>query len=249
MGGPDLRSQLKNLPRLWGKADLTPAQVHYLKKVLRLRLGDPVILLDGQGGAFRGLWQGETLTELVALDHPATEPPRPIWLAVGVLKGEAMDWLIQKATELGVTTLQPLTTQYTQLTPSPHKQQRWQQIAQEACEQCERLFLPTILPVCSVARVTCPHRNFIAVARENSRPLATALGTYPPQPVGVWIGPEGGWGPLEQDELSQKGAEPVSLGPRILRAETAVCSALALVNSWLEGEASASGKEGLTDLR
>lgn len=234
MGRPDLRSQLKQVPRLWCRDPgiLSPEQTHYLKKVLRLRLGDPILVLNGHGLIWRGQWQGERVEDLVAIDHPSTENPYPVWLGVGVLKGEAMDWLIQKATELGVTTVQPLLTQYTQLTPSPQKQARWQQIAQEACEQSERLYLPEIAPVLPLDKVRCPcPLGLIAMERGLAPGLAARLQGQPPQAVGVWIGPEGGWSPAEQEYLLAQ-AQAVDLGPRILRAETAVCAALSVVNSW-----------------
>ncbi|WP_218080711.1 RsmE family RNA methyltransferase [Anthocerotibacter panamensis] len=242
MGSLDCTAQLKHLPRLWcdpqvctgSEVPLQAAQIHYLKRVLRSRPMTELLILNGQGRIWRALWQDTQAQLIESLDLPSNESPQPLWLGVGVLKGEAMDWLIQKATELGVTTLQPLLTAYTQLVPSPQKQARWLQIAREACEQCERLYLPQILPAIPLTQASSPYSlNFIAVARPlETGPapgLQTRLAALAPQPLGLWIGPEGGWSPTEQVQ----GCVPISLGPRVLRAETAVCSALTLVNAWL----------------
>ncbi len=243
MGGFDRAARLKQLPRLWCNPacfaeqtiQLEAAQNHYLKRVLRLRAGAEILVLNGEGQIWRALWHEATAQLVELLTLTPTEPPFPVWLGVGVLKGDTMDWLIQKATELGVTTIQPLTTAYTQLTPSPQKQLRWQQISREACEQCERLYLPQILPVMPLVQVQCPSAlQYIAVARQLAKPtplLLNHLQTQVPQPIGIWIGPEGGW---QEQEVHVHAAMPVSLGTRILRAETAVCTALSLITAWME---------------
>jgi 16S rRNA (uracil1498-N3)-methyltransferase len=242
---------MKDLPRLWcpnlssEAAFLTAEQIHYLKKVLRLGPGAEVIVLDGRGKAWRATWQGELAHFSELLPQIQIEPPHPIYLGAAVLKGEAMDWSIQKATELGATTLQPLLTDYTQLVPSPQKLERWRRIMAESCEQCERLFLPQLLSAGKLAELTnLPDLRLVALERPSgaNRPrfvppiwgkqgLLTAI---PPQPIALLVGPEGGWSPAEVTFLLAQGWQAVSLGPRILRAETAVCSLLSQVTAWME---------------
>ncbi len=242
MGSLDPREKLKRLPRLWcppahftaTHVPLTADQDHYLQRVLRLTPPAPVVILDGQGSVWLGHWVRGAVDLETRFDQEPTELPQPLWLGCSVLKGEAMDWLIQKATELGATMIQPVISRYTQRPPSENKIQRWQIIAQEACEQCERTHLPQILPVVGLEQAQCPYPlQVIAVERHQGLSLRAFLAPLVPQPLGIWIGPEGGWSP---EELTlARPWQAVSLGVRILRAETATCAALAQCAAWLEG--------------
>lgn len=173
-------------------------------------------------------------------DRPADNPP--ITLAQTILKGDRMDWIIQKATELGVATLVPLVAEQGIVRPRPSRadtqQERWQRIAFEGAQQSERWDVPT---------VTAPHKADAFFAAQSARDTKLILsersgGSSLQQvalPAGsatrviVAVGPEGGWRRDEQALAMQQGFLPVTLGPRILRAETAAIAALTVIQSRL----------------
>jgi 16S rRNA (uracil1498-N3)-methyltransferase len=220
---------------------LTPKQLHYLYRVLRLQTGDRFIALD------RGEWW---LTELQAETQPAqlleiipiqTELPVVVTLLAALPKGNGFDSVITQATELGVTHIQPILSERTLLQPSTHKLERWQRLAQEAAEQSLRQVVPNIgAPLSFLAGLQTlqahpPGHTYIGVLDAEAPHLAHALNQHPPGPIALVTGPEGGWTAAEQDLALSLGVTPVSLGPRTLRAVTAPLAALAIVAAVLEG--------------
>jgi 16S rRNA (uracil1498-N3)-methyltransferase len=154
-------------------------------------------------------------------------------LALSALKGDRMEWVIQKATELGVAEIAPLVSVRTDAAARPAlrgtRQERWEKVAAGAAEQCGRAGLPLLAP-------TRELRDFLAQPLEGERlllcepPGGDPLPSHPrPRPAGLWlvIGPEGGWEPAEREAAMAAGFREVSLGPRILRAETAAVAAIA----------------------
>src|SRR4051812_13307296 len=160
------------------------------------------------------------------------ETSRAVHLAVGMPANDRMDWLVEKATELGVASLQPLLAERSVLRlageRAQKKQAHWQGVAIAACEQCGRNRVPIVHPVESLpawlARQATP--GLVLSLREGSRAVASAAGAGE---VTLLSGPEGGLAPSEEDAALARGWRPVNLGERVLRAETAPLAALAVL--------------------
>ncbi len=241
------------MPRLFVDAALTPGasaqlrpeQTHYLLRVMRLGPGQPVLLFNGRDGLFEGQLAGHdrrrTQVEIGDKLSPQPAVGGP-WLAFGVPKRHALEVIIQKGTELGVSRFFPIATE--RAMAERLNQQRLDRIAIEAAEQCERLDIPRIESVLRLDDLLDgwpPERTlFWCDERGRGPPLADAadalLDEMPegaPEGVspfwGLMIGPEGGFAPSELDGLDEVPfVKRVTLGPRILRAETAAIAALAI---------------------
>lgn len=216
-------------------ASLTlPAAAARHVQVLRLQPGDTVTLFDGTGGEWgaRIGRMGRSDVQVTVGRHHLIErePAAAVHLAAGVPANERMDWLVEKAAELGAASLQPLVTERSVLRLSGEragrKQAHWQAIAAAACEQCGGNRPPAIHPLAELARWQPPAGLALRVLSLSpaARPLA-------PPPAGTPLlllsGPEGGLSPREEDAAVAAGFERVTLGPRVLRAETAPLAALA----------------------
>lgn len=215
-----------------------PAETaHYLTQVLRLGVGAEVRAFNAEAGewtctvALIGK-RGVSLNCQTRLRPPQAVPQ--LTLLFAPLKRTTTDWLVEKATELGATHLQPVFTQRT--VAETVRLDRLVSIAREAAEQCERLDVPTIAAPARLDQVisrwpeTAP--LFMADETQDARatPMLAALDKAGSGPHAVLIGPEGGFTPAERTYLHQvPGLVPVSLGPFILRAETAAAAALALM--------------------
>lgn len=225
---------------------LTVEQTHYLSRVLRLRQGDRFIALDPHGQGWlaelshqqqqeRGqTWTGKILEPI----HIQTDLPISVTLMVALPKGNGLDEVVRQATELGVTCIMPVVSDRTLLNPSSQKLDRWRRIAQEAAEQSERQFVPSILApapfATSLQQVLTPDPQqpptaFLCVTRLSAPHLLACLLSPPPASVTIATGPEGGWTDAEVEQAIEAGFQPVSLGRRILRAVTAPLAALSLV--------------------
>lgn len=211
---------------------LTADQQHYLQRVLRLATGDQFMALDGQGQQWVAtLAEPLGCAHLDPLDTVVAALPN-VTLAIALPKGSGFDDVVRQTTELGVATLQPLITQRTLHQPNPKKLDRWQRIAAEATEQCERPNLPKLQQPTTWAnylRQDLPPQRWICLARGESQPLLTIAQTSDPN-LGTVIatGPEGGWTEAEIEAALAAGFQPVSLGPTVLRAVTAPMVALTL---------------------
>lgn len=212
--------------------DVTPAQAHYLGTVMRRGPGDALRLFNGRDGEFQA--RIATIRRDQASLHvedrlrpQAAEPD--LWLAFALLKRDATDLVAQKATELGVSALLPVLTART----NAHRvnQARLVAIAIEAAEQSERLTIPEVRspqPLAELLAGWPPGRAlFVAVERAAAQPIPSTRG-----PAALLIGPEGGFTPSELDAMrANPFVTPVTLGPRILRAETACIVGLALLQA------------------
>jgi 16S rRNA (uracil1498-N3)-methyltransferase len=218
--------------------DLPPGAARHVQ-VLRLQPGQAITLFNGQGGEWPAtitrMGRSDVGVRLQAHEPLEREPSRRVHLAVGMPANERMDWLVEKAAELGATSLQPLHTAHSVLRLSgdraPKKQQHWQQVAVAACEQCGGNRVPAVHPVqdlsawLSGAHRLAPLRCVLSLA-EGTQPLATVLAAQPLAEVLFLSGPEGGLSPAEEAQARAAGFVPVTLGPRVLRAETAALAAL-----------------------
>ena len=206
---------------------------HHLRRVLRLGKGDRVVAFDGTGREYLcridRVADDRVLLRILKEDQPPVESPLLIRLAQAVIKGEKFDWVVQKATELGVTEIVPLVTDYCD--PWVHRGERsdkllrWRRIALEACKQCGRTRVPHVSDPIAVAEVLTRCSGITVMAVERGGRTLASLGEAfhydPPREVNILIGPEGGWSSRERDLAQQLGARQVTLGPRILRTETA----------------------------
>jgi 16S rRNA (uracil1498-N3)-methyltransferase len=228
----------KSLPRLFVRAalsedvsvELDPAQANYLGNVLRLGEGSQLLLFDGQSGEWRArisraAKKRMTLTVECRTREPETIPD--VWLAFAPVKRAQTDWLVEKATELGVARLVPIVTHRTIV--ERVKLERLEAIAIEAAEQCGRTVLPQISE-------PLPLAHFLQ-HRDAARPLyfadeaggEPAAGAFTAGPAAILTGPEGGFTEEERSLVrAAPNAAAISLGPRILRAETAALAALAI---------------------
>jgi 16S rRNA (uracil1498-N3)-methyltransferase len=227
-------------PRLFVAASLaegaeitaTPAQAHYLGTVMRRGAGDPLRLFNGRDGEFAAsiasLRRDQASFVVGTQCRPQAADP-DLWLICALLKRDATDLVIQKATELGVAALLPVITDRTNA--SRVNESRLAAIAIEAAEQCERLTIPLIHPPRRLHEILAdwPAERTLhaAVERQVAPMLPPAHG-----PAALLVGPEGGFTPAELDALRRcPFVNPVSLGPRILRAETACLAGLALLQA------------------
>ena len=213
--------------------DATPGQAHYLGTVMRRAAGETLRLFNGCDGE----WQARIIAlrrdrARLAVERqlrPQSAEP-DLWLAFAVLKRDATDLVVQKATELGASALLPVLTARTNA--ARVNAERLTAIATEAAEQCERLTVPRLgapqrLPDL-LAGWPAGRPLFAAVERAAAAP---PLAPHP-GPAGLLVGPEGGFSPGELDELARHAfVKGVSLGPRILRAETAAIVGLALLQA------------------
>ena len=230
------------LPLLGGTTLALPPGAARHVQVLRLQPGDPISLFNGEGGEWTAsvTRMGRSEVEVQVQEHQALdrEPARAVQLALGMPANERMDWLVEKAAELGVAGITPLHTAHSVLRLSGEraqkKQAHWQSVAVAACEQCGGNRVPQVAPVAEFgAWLKRPppaglQRCVLSLA-PGSVSLSSLLGTIAPTaPLLFLSGPEGGLSPSEDAAARAAGFVPVSLGPRVLRAETAALAALAL---------------------
>lgn len=207
--------------------------------VLRLQPGDMLSLFNGEGGEYRAtlvaVSKRETRVRVTQFQATERESPVDITLALGISAGERMDYSLQKATELGVSAIAPLATERSVVKLAGERAgkrlQHWQHVVIAACEQCGRNRVPAVAPVQKLF-------DYLAAVDRNQRLLMlspdadTALKRVAPTAAAVLlIGPEGGLAPAEYQAAQASGFEPVKLGPRILRTETAPVAALAVLQA------------------
>ncbi len=222
--------------------ELDAARAHYLRTVLRLRVGDRLRLFNAEAGEFEArliaLARDRALAELGPQSRPPVAPSGPeLWFAP--IRRTRMEWLVEKAVELGVRQLVPVITARTVV--QLRRPERLRAIAVEAAEQCERLHVPPILPPQPLNRRLAERDPaiplLVAVERTDAPPLLQQLTRLASNAPAVLVGPEGGFSPEERALLrATSGVRPVSLGSTILRSETAALYALSLIRAVLERE-------------
>jgi 16S rRNA (uracil1498-N3)-methyltransferase len=237
-------SSLPRLPRLHvpdalaagAEIALAPGQAHYLGTVMRRSPGDGLRLFNGRDGEWlaRIAALRKDRGTLLAERRLRPQAPEPdLWLVFSPLKRDATDMVTQKATELGVAALVPVFTERTNA--ARINPERLAAIATEAAEQSERLAVPRIMPAQPLRQLleTWPADRLLVVAAERSAagPVRPAAG-----PAALLVGPEGGFTIRELDDLTRRPfVVPATLGPRILRADTAAIVGLALLQAYSGG--------------
>jgi 16S rRNA (uracil1498-N3)-methyltransferase len=226
---------------------------HQVRDVLRLNLGEKLILLDNQGNEILATVESSGRAGVVVqlLERHAGKPASPIRIILcqGLLKSARFEWILEKGTELGVATFVPILCQRSTAglaDAGSAKIQRWQRILQEATEQCRRTTLPELLPIRSLSQMLkeIPTGSLAIMPWEEAegRTLRDVLasvrmrvaGVVIPQTILLFIGPEGGLTAEEVTLARAHGVQIVTLGPRILRAETAALASVASVMFALE---------------
>jgi 16S rRNA (uracil1498-N3)-methyltransferase len=212
---------------------------HHAREVLRLRAGSPVRVFDGEGSEFEATLDSVTRQGVLArLGGPTTprcpESPLRVVLALPPLKGDRMETVIQKATELGVAEVRPVVTARTDAAGRPalqgSRQERWEKVASGAAEQCGRAVVPVIHPTATLdALLALPFdgRRILFLETPGQPPLVAEK--PPPASALALVGPAGGWEPAESTRILGAGFEPAGLGPRVLRAETAAIAAVTVL--------------------
>ncbi len=221
-------------------------RAHFLRHVLRLDRGDAVAVFNGRDGEWRAVIDGfgKGWCSLTVAQQRRVQSAAPdLWLLFAPLKKGRIDFVAEKATEMGVSLLWPVFTRRTD--PNRVNSDRLRANAVEAAEQCERLSVPELAAPLPLARALADwpadRRLFLCAEAGNARPIAEAMRETGPCPAALLIGPEGGFDQSELDELGKLPfVVPVGLGPRILRADTAVVAALACWQS-LSGDWTADG--------
>jgi 16S rRNA (uracil1498-N3)-methyltransferase len=257
-GGTDPMTRRRWIAENWDEATATlvGAQAEHLARVLRAQSGTEADVVAG-GRVFHAEVASVTLAPEASevrfnlLAEVEADPAPPVTLALAVCKFDRMEWALEKATELGVAAVAPMIARRTEkhLAQAAQKRtERWRRIAREAAEQARRSDVPQVFdPVPLAARVRAASQATRLVLAEQERTTTlrhaldealghqerTASATRMPA-LELAIGPEGGWAPEEEALFDANGWRAVSLGPRILRAETAAIAALAVVASYLE---------------
>ena len=241
----------QTLPRLYVSSDLAQAgeggrfaldkdQSNYLAAVLRKRVGDEVVVFNGRDGAWlaRLVQDSKRAVVLEPVEQVARQPaPAGLWYGFAPLKTARLDYMVQKATEMGAGVVQPVLTRYTQVSRINLDKIRANVV--EAAEQCEVLTVPEVAPEVPLDRLLAewPQRHgdrrlILADEGEASASPLSALQSVVGRPLGLLVGPEGGFSPEERASLRACDfVLPVSLGPRILRADTAAVAALAVIQA------------------
>lgn len=240
------RVLVDKLPDADRPVTLAEEEAHHLLQVLRVRNGERIEALDGKGAkmAVEVEFLGKGKAQIVSRGEPDRDPrlaALPLILEMAVLKGDAMEWTVEKAVELGVKTFVPVlcahaVVQVDRKGPK-YYQERWQKIADQALKQCGRLERMEVREPTELAMLMTEKRALRIWADEESRALsphvfetlAAVEAKDRVRGVAILIGPEGGWSDTERELLSRSECRSTSLGPWIYRAETAALFATSLV--------------------
>lgn len=237
------------LTRLYLSSELQPGaelqlneeQTRYIGRVLRLRVGDSLLVFNGDQGEFNAtltnVSRASASIELQEHRRTETESPLKVHLVQGISRGERMDFVVQKATELGVKRISPVLTEHgvvkLDAARTARRREHWQKIAESACEQSGRIRPPLIdapLPLKSWFGQRSRQPDIELVLQPGATKALTSI-ALPQTKVCILIGPEGGFSDSEYEDAAVAGFIAVSLGPRILRTETAALAALAVLQA------------------
>jgi 16S rRNA (uracil1498-N3)-methyltransferase len=234
------------VPRIYTQQDLAadtlltlePGPSHHISRVLRMAAGGALTVFNGRGGEYQATIEelDKKSVRLSLQEHNRRELESPLHMELGIAlsRGDRFDWVIQKATELGVASIAPLVSERTEVKLKgdriDKKQQHWRQIIISACEQSGRNTLPELQPL-SALNSWLPgvqaQRKFVLHHRDTSATESPIV----PASTALLIGPEGGLSAEEISAAGKKGFEALTLGPRILRTETAPLAALAILQA------------------
>lgn len=220
---------------------LDSEQAHYIGRALRLRTGDSLSVFSAESGEFAATVAAINKSDatLSVGEHieTATESPLKLHLVQGVSRGDRMDFVVQKATELGVKRITPVLTEYAMVKLAGNRAEKrrahWQKVATSACEQSGRVRPPLIDPPVSLKSWfgnKTQDADVDLILKPGAADAMTSL-TAPKTKVCLLVGPEGGFSDAEYDDAAVSGFQAVSLGPRILRTETAALAAVTIAET------------------
>lgn len=218
-----------------GAAELRGEEARHLTRVLRVEAGQRFEVSDGERLFLAEIEEakGERVMFRVLEALEIVPVPVRITLCAALIKFDRFEWIVEKATELGVERILPVETTRSErglLEASRKRSERWMRIARESSQQSRRLRAPEILPAVRLAAalaIEAEHRFFLE--ESSAPPLLHEIPEERQETAAILLGPEGGWTDLERDAAREAGWSAVSLGPQVLRAETAACAALAVV--------------------
>lgn len=220
---------------------LPESSANHLTRVLRLREGDDCVLFNGDGHDYAAriasIGKREVIAEVLSSQPVDNESPLAITLIQGIARGEKMDLILQKATELGVAAVVPVIAERTEVKLDAERAEKrvahWRSVMVSACEQSGRARIPSLsAPLPLLQAITAPAGESLRLTLDpfgetSLATLAVPTGT----PITIAIGPEGGWSPRDREALRATGFIGLRLGPRILRTETAGLAAIAALQS------------------
>ena len=223
-----------------GTAELRGDEARHLTRVLRVEPGQHFEISDNQQAYLAEITEarGEHVVFRVVEAIPAVLSPVSVTLCASLIKFDRFEWIVEKATELGVDRILPVEAARTEkglFDASQKRRERWQRVARESSQQSRRVRIPEIAPAVRFERCleeSAAHRYFLD--ESFAPPLLREIPAECSDSAALLIGPEGGWTDTERRLAAAASWQPVSLGPLVLRAETAACAALAIVvNAWL----------------
>lgn len=216
--------------------ELEAGPSHHLIKVLRMSEGRELIVFNGNGKEFPALIKAASkkVATIYIQDEISVsrQSPLEIELAIGLSKGDRFEWVLQKATELGITRITPLITERTEIKLNGERLEKkissWESIIISACEQCQRNLLPSLSPPVSFVDYlsACTAEQKFILHHRTDKGLSEIS---KPQSVSLIIGPEGGLSETEIESALHRGCSPLALGPRVMRTETAPLAALSIM--------------------
>jgi 16S rRNA (uracil1498-N3)-methyltransferase len=224
--------------------ELDERESQHLAQVLRARVGEKVTVLDGAGGVFEGAISRLSKRHVhITVESKKRVPPLPYELTLfqAIPKGKIMDWIVQKATELGARKIIPIETERTVVEiehgHAEGKIEKWKAIAIESIKQCGSPYLPKIEEPISFAKALQNRGNDFAIVASLHPGAKEISNIQLKSPCQIWIGPEGDFTAQEVDQLVDRGVHPITLGPLVLRCDTAAVCALALAGTTLRANA------------
>ena len=218
------------------KIALDKSVAHHCVQVLRYQIGNSLVLFNGDGTDYHAVVESidgkKATVEIISSETLNNESPLKIHLYQSLAKGDKMDLVVQKSIELGVSEITPIITERSNvkldLKRMNKKVEHWQKVAISACEQSGRARLPIINPITQLPQVALSNQKSIYLEPKASIKISQL---NIESDLALFIGPEGGFSEKDLSQLTQLGAKGISLGPRILRTETAGLSTIAIVQS------------------
>jgi 16S rRNA (uracil1498-N3)-methyltransferase len=217
-----------------GQAELRGDEARHLTRVLRVEAGQRFEISDNRSAYLAEIVEarGDRVVFRVESGIESPPPPVKITLCASLIKFDRFEWIVEKATELGVERILPVEAARSErglFEASRKRSERWERIARESSQQSRRTTLPEILPPARFAAALETEADLrLFLEEETAPPMMRAL-SQPPESAAVLLGPEGGWTESERELAAAAGWTAVSLGPQVLRAETAAVAAMAVL--------------------
>ncbi len=233
------RSHIDLELRVGDEIDLPEDVAAHLLRVLRLQANDPCVLFNGDGHDYDArivaIGKRDARAQIVATRRIDNESPLRITLLQGIARGEKMDWILQKATELGVARIVPANSERSEVKLDAQRAEKrlahWRGIVVAACEQSGRATLPVIDPPQALAQACAAREGRGFILDPFAEASLSSLRDATLRECTLAIGPEGGWSPRDREQLVAAGYEGLRLGPRVLRTETAGIAAISALQA------------------